>query len=152
LTRGAATRTLRARPSRGALVDRRRIRLRNDSRQRPIQPPPPPDLEPTEIGARIRVAREVAGLTQEELARAASFSKRSLQDYEAGAVVPFKHFRELGRLLERDTEWFLHGDATRLADEEIRQLQEEVQALRDQLDEVLALLRNEGPATGEASD
>ena len=81
----------------------------------------------------------------------ASFSKRSLQDYEAGAVIPFKHFQELGRLLRRPPEWFLYGDEALRPDDEIRQLQHEVQALRDQLDEVLALLRQERPARGQGS-
>jgi GH25 family lysozyme M1 (1,4-beta-N-acetylmuramidase) len=40
----------------------------------------------------------------------ASFSKRSLQDYEAGVTIPYKHMRELSRLLGREVEWFLRGE------------------------------------------
>lgn len=69
-----------------------------------------------EIGTRIALARELAGLTQEELAAMTSFSKRSLQDYEAGVRTPFKHLQELSGLLRRPVEWFLHGDAPAASD------------------------------------
>jgi transcriptional regulator with XRE-family HTH domain len=64
------------------------------------------------IGARIRQARNERGLTQDELAAMASFSKRSLQDYEAGTTIPYRHLRELGRLMNKPEEWFLYGDQT----------------------------------------
>jgi transcriptional regulator with XRE-family HTH domain len=63
-----------------------------------------------EIGARIAEARKLRGLTQEELAEMASFSKRSLQDYETGVTIPYRHVRELSRLLRKPEEWFLYGD------------------------------------------
>lgn len=63
-----------------------------------------------EIGARIALSRKERGLTQEELSEMGSFSKRSLQDYESGVTIPYKHLTELGRLLNRATEWFLYGD------------------------------------------
>lgn len=65
-----------------------------------------------EIGGRIAQARKESGLTQEELAEMASFSKRSLQDYETGITIPYRQIREIGKLLDRPTEWFLHGDTT----------------------------------------
>lgn len=61
-------------------------------------------FEAREIGQRIAEARTIAGLTQEELAEMASFSKRSLQDYEAGVTIPYRHMREISRLLRRDVE------------------------------------------------
>lgn len=67
-------------------------------------------FEAREIGARIRQARDEQGMTQEELAALASFSKRSLQTYEAGQTIPYKHLREIGRLLGKPSEWFLYGD------------------------------------------
>jgi transcriptional regulator with XRE-family HTH domain len=63
-----------------------------------------------EIGARIQQARKERGLTQEELAEMASFSKRSLQDYETGVTIPYRHMAEISRLLGRSVEWFLYGD------------------------------------------
>ena len=67
-------------------------------------------FEAKEIGQRIAEARTLAGLTQEQVAEMASFSKRSLQDYEAGVTIPYKHMREISRLLGREVEWFLHGE------------------------------------------
>ncbi|MBI3936390.1 MAG: helix-turn-helix transcriptional regulator [Betaproteobacteria bacterium] len=67
-------------------------------------------FEAQQIGARIARARKEAGLTQEDLAEMASFSKRSLQDYEAGVSIPYRHLRELGELLNRTAQWFLYGE------------------------------------------
>lgn len=67
-------------------------------------------LEAKEIGARIRLARDEAGLTQEEVAELATFSKRSLQDYEAGNTIPYRHMQEIAGILNRHVPWFLHGD------------------------------------------
>lgn len=71
-------------------------------------------FEAQEIGARIAQARREAGLGQDDLAEMASFSKRSLQDYETGVTIPYKHFAEISRLLKRTTEWFLYGDEEEL--------------------------------------
>ena len=52
-----------------------------------------------EVGARIAAMRRERGFTQEELAALAPFSKRSLQDYEAGISLPYRHLRDLSSLL-----------------------------------------------------
>lgn len=67
-------------------------------------------LEAEAIGKRISQARREAGMTQEELAEMSTFSKRSLQDYEAGVTIPYRHMREISGLLDRPVEWFLHGE------------------------------------------
>lgn len=67
-------------------------------------------LESKEIGERIAQARKELGLTQEEVAEMATFSKRSLQDYEAGLTIPYRQMPELAKLLQREVAWFLHGD------------------------------------------
>lgn len=67
-------------------------------------------LEAKAIGERIAKARLEAGLTQEALAEMATFSKRSLQDYETGVTIPYRHMREISGLLDRPVEWFLHGE------------------------------------------
>jgi len=67
-------------------------------------------FDPIEIGARIKQARLEAGLTQEELAGLGKFSSRSVQGWESGARIPFKHIAELGMLLRKTSEWFLYGD------------------------------------------
>lgn len=64
-----------------------------------------------EIGARIAQARrEADGMTQEELADALNVSKRSVQEYEAGNTIPWKHFSRLEEIFERPLSWFLHGE------------------------------------------
>ena len=64
-----------------------------------------------EIGERIKQARlEAGGMTQEELADALDVSTRSLQAYEAGDTIPWKHFQALTRIFDRPLEWFLHGE------------------------------------------
>lgn len=67
-------------------------------------------LEAREIGARIAQARNEAGLTQEELVEVASFSKRSLQDYEAGVTIPYRHLREIAGIVNATVPWLLHGE------------------------------------------
>jgi repressor LexA len=83
-----------------------------------------------EIGARIKQARLERGLTQEELAALASFSKRSLQDYESGKTIPYRHLGELGQLLGKSIEWFLHGDeAINVEEDRLREIvREEIAA------------------------
>lgn len=68
-------------------------------------------FEPQDIGARIATARKEAGLTQEELADLVQVSTRSLQGYEAGDVVPYRHINKLGEVLQRPVGWILHGES-----------------------------------------
>jgi transcriptional regulator with XRE-family HTH domain len=64
-----------------------------------------------EIGERIAQARkESGGMTQDELAELLNVSKRSVQDYEAGTTVPWKHFQMLEEVFKRPLGWFLHGE------------------------------------------
>ena len=93
-------------------------------------------FEARAIGERIARARHDAGLTQEEMAELASFSKRSLQDYEAGVTIPYRHMREIGTITNKPVEWFLYGD-----DPEVSDLANRVDQVQEQLDEVLELLR-----------
>ena len=67
-------------------------------------------FEPQDIGARIATARREAGLTQEELADLVGVSTRSLQGYEAGDVVPYRHLGKIGEVIHRSVGWLLHGE------------------------------------------
>lgn len=67
-------------------------------------------LAAKEIGQRIAQARKEAGMNQDELAELVDVSRRSLQGYEAGEVIPYKHFRTLAEVLNRPVGWFLHGE------------------------------------------
>lgn len=97
-----------------------------------------------EIGERIRLARKERGLTQEELASMASFSTRSLQDYEKGVTTPYRHLRELSRLLGRKEAWFLYGEEDEFEDPRVLRLLEsleaEVKRLHGLNDEIAAQL------------
>ncbi len=100
-------------------------------------------LAAKEIGARLRQARNERGLTQDELAVMGSFSKRSLSDYENGITVPYRHLREMSRLLKKPEEWFLYGDEPGPAVEEdrLRQIiRDELAPVRAELDDIRALL------------
>jgi transcriptional regulator with XRE-family HTH domain len=90
-------------------------------------------FEAEEIGARIALARKERGMTQEELASVASFSKRSLQDYEAGVTIPYRHLQEIGGLLGRPVRWFLHGDPKSDDPADLDDLREEVAGIREDL-------------------
>lgn len=114
-------------------------------------------FEAQEIGARIQQARKEKGLTQEELAEMASFSKRSLQDYETGQTIPYRQLQELGRLLGRPTEWFLYGEKDPAAGADLEQVLEAVEGLRAEVAEIRGILEElrEGharatPGTGRA--
>ncbi len=64
-----------------------------------------------EIGQRIALARkEAGGMTQEQLAELLNVSTRSVQDYEAGETVPWKHFQLLEEIFRKPLGWFLHGE------------------------------------------
>jgi transcriptional regulator with XRE-family HTH domain len=100
-------------------------------------------LAAQQIGARIAHARRVRGLSQDELAEMTSFSKRSLQDYEAGVTIPYKHFREIGRLLNQPEEWFLYGDDDASAGPRqlLQQVASGVAVLMESREDVLRLLQ-----------
>ena len=101
-------------------------------------------LAAKEIGARIALARkEAGGLTQEQLGDLINVTMRSVQNYESGGTIPWKHFQALSRVLDKPVEWFIHGeredpDATAEArhDELLAQLRE----LHSRLDKLEALV------------
>ena len=63
------------------------------------------------IGARIRSARESAGLTQNELGRLLRVSGQSVQAWEVDKAVPRQQrFGALAQALEVDAEWLLLGE------------------------------------------
>lgn len=64
-----------------------------------------------EIGARIAQARKEAdAMTQDQLAELLNVSTRSVQEYERGATIPWKHFTRLEQIFDHDLRWFLHGE------------------------------------------
>ena len=49
-------------------------------------------------------------MTQAQLADLLNVSARSVQDYEHGITVPWRHFDRLEQITGRPLRWFLHGD------------------------------------------
>jgi len=100
-----------------------------------------------EVGARIAEARRDAGLTQQVLATELGVTRRSVQAYEAGAVIPYRRLDRLGELLDRAPSWLLTGlapDGTAAAP--VRELRDE---LRDALHEELIAVFSELGASSE---
>lgn len=104
-------------------------------------------FEPEAIGARIKQAREEAGLRQEDLADLLEVSTRTVQNYEAGASKPFKHLNDIAAATRVTTQWLIHGERDRLSrEEEVSGLREELGEVRGQLAEVQRLLEERLPA------
>ena len=111
-----------------------------------------------EIGRRIGLARrETGGMTQVQLAELLNVSARSVQDYEHGITVPWRHFDRLEQITGKSLRWFLHGDdppqvivdeshdlATRRHDELTRRLDELREAQRVIMSRLSALDRERG--------
>lgn len=84
-----------------------------------------------EIGARIAQARrEASGMTQETLAEALDLSVRQLQNIEAGATIPWKHFNRLEAIFQKPLSWFLRGEEVTAA-VDAQQLEGRIRALED---------------------
>jgi transcriptional regulator with XRE-family HTH domain len=64
------------------------------------------------LGERIRRARRETGLTQRELAEQLGITTRSLQNYEAGTIVPWRHLGRIEVLTHRRAGWLLRDDET----------------------------------------
>jgi DNA-binding XRE family transcriptional regulator len=63
------------------------------------------------VGRRIAQARHEAGwMTQQTLAELLCVCKRSVQSYEAGKTLPYRHVHRLAEIFERPAGWFLYGD------------------------------------------
>lgn len=60
-------------------------------------------------GKRLAAARLDAHLSQRALAAELRVSVRTLQNYEAGRFVPYRHLDALSRLLGRSPAWLLYG-------------------------------------------
>lgn len=98
-------------------------------------------FENAEIGARIAQARkETNGMTQEQLADLLNVSKRSVQDYEAGITMPWKHFQALQTVFGRSLHWFLHGEESSqgvdadVIEEKLDRIEQALEALVARLD------------------
>ena len=70
-----------------------------------------PEVDARDVGRRIAQARYEAGwMTQQTLAELLCVCKRSVQAYEAGTTIPYRHLQRLAEIFERSPSWFLYGD------------------------------------------
>lgn len=60
-------------------------------------------------GERLVSARRGVGLSQRALAAQLGVTVRTVQNYEAGRSVPYRHLDTLSRVLERPRSWLLYG-------------------------------------------
>jgi transcriptional regulator with XRE-family HTH domain len=103
-------------------------------------------MEPDErrrIGARIARARREYGLTQADLAEQLGITTRSVQNYEAGVIVPWRHLRRIEVVTHKRSGWVLQdGDAPEtLSAESIHALLETLNQHQELLREQLQLLQ-----------
>jgi transcriptional regulator with XRE-family HTH domain len=68
-------------------------------------------FDPVAVGTRIATARKHAdGMTQEQLADLIGVATRTLQTYEQGDRIPWKHLRDISTVLNCPLEWLLRGE------------------------------------------
>jgi transcriptional regulator with XRE-family HTH domain len=96
-------------------------------------------IEPREVGARLKAARERRGLTQLEFALEANVSPSSVARWEAGKLPPIRELMRLADLLEIDAGELVENQQVGQRDE-IQDLRRQVAAMQGKLDRVLDLL------------
>jgi transcriptional regulator with XRE-family HTH domain len=75
-----------------------------------VEPIRSPDVDARHVGRRIAQARHEAGwMTQKTLAELLCVCKRSVQAYESGTTIPYRHLHRLAQIFERPSSWFLYG-------------------------------------------
>ena len=79
------------------------------------------------VGRRIAQARRESGMTQAELAAALQVTVRSIQNYESGVSVPYRHLRTIESLTHKRPGWTLDGDGDGALDAKIAALQETIE-------------------------
>ena len=88
-------------------------------------------------GKRLSEARGEAHISQRTLAAQLGVSVRTVQNYEAGRFVPYRHLDALSRLLQRPSAWLLYGHE----DPETEELIQRSRAQRDRRKQNLEQLR-----------
>jgi len=79
------------------------------------------------VGLRLAEARRLAGLTQNKLAERLGVTTRTIQNYEAGIAVPYRHLRTIELLARKRPGWILEGG-------EDAELASTITALRDAME------------------
>lgn len=67
-------------------------------------------VDASAVGRRISQARhESGGMSQQTLAELLCVCRRSVQSYEAGKRIPYRHLHRLEEIFKRPVSWFLYG-------------------------------------------
>jgi transcriptional regulator with XRE-family HTH domain len=94
------------------------------------------------IGARILQARRESGLTQRELADLLGITSRSIQNYEAGRIIPWRHLSHIETITRKRAGYLLHDeDGGGALDATISQLLSVMQQHHDLLRDHVEMLR-----------
>lgn len=94
--------------------------------------------EKRQITARIKQAREEAGLSQERMADELGMSLRGYVHYESQTKprVPFDRLEDIARFTRTSRDWLLYGNGVPSEDETLRQLAREMGAMRALLERI----------------
>lgn len=111
----------------------------------------PDDLEPVELGKRLREAREFLGLSQEQVADHLGIPRPSVSTMESGKRrASFQEIQKLADLYRRPLSYFSGASETSEGDETTDALFRTTQELsdtdREQVLRFAQFLRNAGPA------
>ena len=66
---------------------------------------------------------------------------RSVQNYEAGDVIPYKHFRRLEEITGKPLAWFLRGDENGCDTPAVERLESRLAHLEEMMQDLLAAVR-----------
>jgi transcriptional regulator with XRE-family HTH domain len=115
------------------------------------------------VGDRIRQARQEAGLTQAQLASLLGITTRSVQNYESGAITPWRHLGRIETLTRKRHGWLLSSDGNAgsldadLADlaasmeQHYADMRDHLRVLRENTDQLRRQLDNRERARAEPS-
>jgi len=92
-------------------------------------------------GIRLAAARKDARLTQRALATTLGVTLRTVQNYESGKIVPYRHLADLSALLGRPIGWLLTGQTQPLADDLLSASRRQRAMLTDNLERLRLLSR-----------
>lgn len=92
-----------------------------------------------ELGLRLKTQREIAGLTQDEMADRIGISLSSYSKWETGRVGEprINHLRVAAEILGVSTEYLIHGASNGVDEDAMAELKREVREVRGLLVELL---------------
>ena len=102
-------------------------------------------VDAKEVGQRLARARKDAGMTQKQLGNLVGVTQRSVANWEAGKVVPYRHLRVIEAAVGRPAESLLYSDEARMeASAIIEELHHLRELLRQAVRKAAALERQSG--------